>query len=133
MTTQPRCTVGPDVPRPPTVDVGSLESLVERRMRIVDVDGLRIGVVRIGAEAFAIHDRCPHQGAPICSGPITSRIGFEGGKVVARPGEPVLACPWHHWEFDLRSGRSLFDARYRVRTFPTELVDGRVHVRLRDD
>ncbi len=101
-------------------------------MRIVEVDGLRIGVVRIGDEAFAVHDRCPHQGAPICRGAITSRIGFEDGHVVTKPGEPVLACPWHHWEFDLRTGRSLFDERYRVRTFRTEIVGGRVRVRLRD-
>lgn len=101
-------------------------------MRIVEVDGLRIGVVRVGCEVFALHDRCPHQGAPLCRGPITSRIGFEDGRVVCMSDGPVLVCPWHHWEFDVRSGRSLFDQSYRVRTFPTEVVGGRVQVRLRD-
>ena len=120
------------VRRPDTVDVGPFDDLAEGRMRIVDVQGLRIGVVRIGTEAFAVHDRCPHQGGPICRGPITSRIGFEDGEVITLPGEPVPVCPWHHWEFDLRSGRSLFDEHYRVRTFRTELVDGCVRVWLRD-
>jgi nitrite reductase/ring-hydroxylating ferredoxin subunit len=100
-------------------------------MRIVDAGGLRIGVVRIGGEAFAVHDRCPHQGAPLCTGPLGSRISYEDGAVVNQADVVVLACPWHHWEFDVRSGRSLFDERYRVRTFPTEIVDGSVRVRVR--
>lgn len=112
------------------VDVGSLSELEEGTMRIVEVGGLRVGVVRLGDEAFAVHDRCPHQGAPLCQGALVRHISFADDVVVA--GDiPVLACPWHHWEFDVRSGRSLFDPRYRVRTFPTEIVDGRVKVRLR--
>ena len=29
----------------------------------------------------------------------------------------MLVCPWHGWEFDLETGRALFDDRVRVRTF----------------
>ncbi len=35
----------------------------------------------------------------------------------------VLRCPWHGWEFDIATGRSLFDPeRTRVRTY-TVVVD----------
>jgi len=34
-----------------------------------------------------------------------------------REGE-VLRCPWHGWEFDITSGRSIFNPhRVRVRTY----------------
>ncbi len=113
------------------VDVCALAELEEGRPLAVATEGLRLAVVRLADEVFALHDRCPHQGAALCRGAVGSRIGFEGGTVVAQRDAPVIACPWHHWEFDLRSGRSLFDDRYRVRTFPTTVVDGRVVVELR--
>ncbi len=43
---------------------------------------------------------------------------------------PVIACPWHGWEFDLRTGRAVSDPRYRVRTFPVRVEAGRVLVEL---
>lgn len=37
----------------------------------------------------------------------------------SRPGE-FVRCPWHSWEFDLRTGQSWCDPR-RFRTRPYEL------------
>ena len=40
-----------------------------------------------------------------------------------RPGE-IIRCPWHAWEFDLRTGASWFDPeRKRVRSYEVEVVD----------
>jgi nitrite reductase (NADH) small subunit len=44
---------------------------------------------------------------------------------------PVIACPWHGWEFDVRTGVSLWDDHYRVRTYPAHVSNGRVLVDLR--
>ena len=48
----------------------------------------------------------------------------------SRPGE-MVKCPWHGWEFDIRTGKSWCDpSRVRVRQYPvavkpgTELVEG---------
>jgi 3-phenylpropionate/trans-cinnamate dioxygenase ferredoxin subunit len=50
--------------------------------------------------------------------------GAPGEYLYERRGE-ILRCPWHGWEFDVRTGQSFFDpARTRVRTYPVELVPG---------
>ncbi len=45
--------------------------------------------------------------------------------------DSVLRCPWHGWEFDIRTGRSLFDPeRMRVTTYPTLVEDGQLFIAL---
>jgi 3-phenylpropionate/trans-cinnamate dioxygenase ferredoxin subunit len=39
----------------------------------------------------------------------------------------VIRCPWHGWEFDLESGRSLLEPdRYGLRTYRVTVEDGDV-------
>ena len=78
--------------------------------KIVEVGGRSIGVFNVGGEFFALRNRCPHQGGPLCLG-IT--LGFlrsagPGEFHYSRAGE-ILRCPWHGWEFDMRTGQSWFD------------------------
>jgi len=39
---------------------------------------------------------------------------------------PVLACPWHGWEFELEGGRALWDASYAVKMVSVSVESGRV-------
>jgi nitrite reductase/ring-hydroxylating ferredoxin subunit len=55
-------------------------------------------------------NRCPHAGAALCGGQV---IGLaqsdEPGKYrLDRPGE-MIRCPWHGWEYDIRTGQSWCD------------------------
>ena len=44
---------------------------------------------------------------------------------VTRTGE-ILRCPWHGWEFDVRTGQSWFDPRsLRVKAYAVEVLPGR--------
>jgi 3-phenylpropionate/trans-cinnamate dioxygenase ferredoxin subunit len=37
----------------------------------------------------------------------------------------MVRCPWHSWEFDIRTGQSWFDPRrVRVRQFPAHVEKG---------
>lgn len=72
-------------------------------------------------------NRCPHAGAPLCEyGTIfgVSAADQPDGSIDYGPGRS-LRCPWHAWEFDIRTGVSFYDPRNaRVRKYAVELLRG---------
>lgn len=87
--------------------------------RIVDVAGRSIGVFNIRGELIALRSSCPHQGAPLCLGIVLGRTDASRPfEVKYLDDQDVIKCPWHGWEFDIRSGRSVFNPhRVRVRSY----------------
>jgi nitrite reductase (NADH) small subunit len=113
-------------------DVGAEADFALDAFRVVEIRGRSIGVVRTVAGWFAIRNRCPHQGAPLCSGRVTGTMlpGLPDELRWGMQGR-VLRCPWHGWEFDLETGRSLFGvSRDRAATYALEVRNGRVCVLL---
>jgi nitrite reductase/ring-hydroxylating ferredoxin subunit len=78
--------------------------------KLVTVKGRAIGIFNVKGEFFALADRCPHQGGPLCRGRIVglAQSPMPGEYRLSRQGE-MLKCPWHGWEFDLRTGQSWCD------------------------
>lgn len=98
--------------------------------KIVTVKGREIGIFRIGDDFYGLINCCPHQGAPLCRGEIVSRLvaPTPGDYRLTRPGE-MIRCPWHCWEYDIRTGQSLCDPNsVRARAFDVELAPGRALV-----
>jgi 3-phenylpropionate/trans-cinnamate dioxygenase ferredoxin subunit len=94
--------------------------------KLVEVAGRSIGVFNIGGEFFALKNTCPHQGGPLCEGPLGSWIESRapGDYTLRRPGE-MLRCPWHGWEFDVRTGQSWWNPRRaRVKVYPVAVESG---------
>ncbi len=97
--------------------------------KILDVEGRSIGVFNVKGSYYALRNRCPHKGAPLCRGElkdlVTGPAPYE--YVIEREGE-ILRCPWHGWEFDVTNGHSYFNPhRIRVRSYEVtveRLVDG---------
>ena len=94
--------------------------------KIVEVAGRSLGIFNLGGEFFALRNRCPHQGGPLCEG---KQFGLAAAAVpgaieYSRPGE-ILTCAWHGWEFDIRTGRSWCDPqRLRVRRYDVSVEGG---------
>jgi 3-phenylpropionate/trans-cinnamate dioxygenase ferredoxin subunit len=94
--------------------------------KIVDVDGRSIGVFHINGGYFALLNWCPHQGAPLCQGQLWSALEGDvpGAYKISRDGE-IIACLWHGWEFDVRTGQSWCDPeRLRVRAYDVRVEPG---------
>jgi len=102
--------------------------------RIVNIEGREVGVFAIDGELYAYESRCPHQGGPVCRGMVTHRVegvvGPDGALVEERYASETanLVCPWHGFEFDLKSGECVADPRFRLRRYQVLARDGDVYV-----
>ena len=87
--------------------------------KLVEIAGRSIGIFHVKGEFYAIRNRCPHQGGSLCEGRLTGLLTATqpGDYAYSRQGE-ILRCPWHGWEFDVKTGQSWFDpAQVRVRSY----------------
>ena len=109
------------------VDVGAVSDFEDQRVRIVNAGNLEVGVLRWRDRFYAVHNRCPHQKGPVCLGIVSGRLGGAApGSMEVDDETPVLACPWHGWEFELERGRALWDEAYAVKVMPVRIESGRV-------
>jgi nitrite reductase/ring-hydroxylating ferredoxin subunit len=110
--------------RPTTIRVPKAE-LPPGSRKVVRAGRREIALFNVRGTVYAIFNRCPHHQAPLDSGPLG------GTNVPSAPGTleygldgRVLRCPWHHYEFDLATGRCLADPdRLRVRSYKV-VTDG---------
>ncbi len=86
--------------------VASIDDIPERGAIAVDVGERRIALFRLESEVFALDETCPHRGGPLHDG------------VVDRG---VVVCPWHQWQFDLKTGCSPVNPLSRVRVYPVRV------------
>jgi nitrite reductase/ring-hydroxylating ferredoxin subunit len=94
--------------------------------RRVSVAGREIAIFNVNGEFSAIGDRCPHEGASLCAGKVVglAQCDEPGEARMTREGE-FVRCPWHGWEFDLKTGRSWCDPRRtRVKKFDVAVEAG---------
>lgn len=103
----------------PSYIVGTADEVPPGERKLVEVAGRSIGIFNVDGRYYAIRNRCPHQGGPLCLGVQTGLVEATGpGEYrYARRGE-FLRCPWHGWEFEIATGQSWFDpAHTRVRSY----------------
>jgi 3-phenylpropionate/trans-cinnamate dioxygenase ferredoxin subunit len=94
--------------------------------RLFIVAGREIGVFNIGGHYFALANRCPHEGGPLCQGRIGPLVTSDGpGTYRLDRNKELLRCPWHGWEFDIRTGQSWCDPKStRARQFQVTVEPG---------
>ena len=101
------------------------------RIRMIEVGGHRVGLIRVGDELHAVADRCPHRGAPLCSGGRTVHgIRVDDGVAVRGTERALLRCPWHKWDFDIASGRCVVHPTLRIRRYRVTVGEAEAVVEL---
>jgi 3-phenylpropionate/trans-cinnamate dioxygenase ferredoxin subunit len=94
--------------------------------KLVTVKGRPIAIFNLGGDFFGLFNLCPHQGGSLCDGLLTGLLqSIEPGAFhYSRKGE-IIRCPWHGWEFDIRTGKSWCDpARIRTRAYKLDTATG---------
>lgn len=93
------------------INVCPLAELGPGTMRLVEHEGIKIGVFNCDGTLYAIEDRCSHDDGPLAEGEFS-------------PESCTVECPRHGSLFDLTTGRpKTLPAYAPVRTFATAVVD----------
>jgi 3-phenylpropionate/trans-cinnamate dioxygenase ferredoxin subunit len=108
----------------PKYVVATVDEIAPGGRKIVSVKGRSVGVFNLNGAFHALRNTCPHQGGPLCEGLLGSLVqaGRPGDYTLSRPGE-MLRCPWHGWEYDIRTGQSWWTGT-AVRSYPVSVESG---------
>ncbi|HTH97827.1 MAG TPA: Rieske (2Fe-2S) protein [Stellaceae bacterium] len=116
--------------------VAAAEDFAEGDRRVVLCGDKEIAVFRHEGQFYGWHNRCPHQEGPVCQGRIMYRV-LEPVDADGRTGvqlydehEAHIICPWHGWEFSIRTGEHPGNRRARLRKVEIDIREGDVYVRL---
>jgi nitrite reductase/ring-hydroxylating ferredoxin subunit len=121
------------------INVGPVTAFADLGRKLIESGGLEVGIFRLGNDVFAYENVCPHIGGPACQGKIIAKVeeliaedrtslGMAFSKTVMN-----IVCPWHAFEFDIRTGRHNGNPRYRLKPIKVRVQDGDVIVSLPDE
>ncbi|HET8531646.1 MAG TPA: Rieske (2Fe-2S) protein [Methylomirabilota bacterium] len=96
--------------------VASLDEVPAGQPKLVELDGTRIVLARVGDVVYACGNVCTHRGGPLSEGKLNGTR---------------LACPWHGWMYDIRTGQCVFPGRgASVPSYPVRLEADQILVEL---
>jgi nitrite reductase/ring-hydroxylating ferredoxin subunit len=112
------------------VVIGKADAFPDPGRKVVEVDGIAVGVFRRNGRFTA------YMGGPVCRGRIMLRVeeliaddktslGFAFSK-----DQASVVCPWHGYEFDIGTGRHQGNPRTRLLPVKIAVVDGDLVVTL---
>jgi 3-phenylpropionate/trans-cinnamate dioxygenase ferredoxin component len=87
----------------------------------VEIEGRELAVFRTDANlpdsdgVYVIDNSCPHASGNLSGGPLVGT---------------VVTCPWHDWDFDLRTGVCVHSDLARVERYPARVQEGFVYADL---
>jgi len=95
--------------------VARADEIAPGTLACVRVGEVELALARIGDEFYATQGHCLHLQGPLCEGRLAGH---------------VLSCPWHGWQYDVRTGENEFDRAIQLETYEVEVEDGEVRVAL---
>jgi nitrite reductase/ring-hydroxylating ferredoxin subunit len=97
------------------VTVARVEDVPPGTLRTVQADDHEITLAHCDGGIFATQAHCLHLQGPLGEGKL------EGC---------VLTCPWHGWQYDVRTGENEFDRAIRLHKYDVQIADGEIRVRV---
>jgi len=94
--------------------------------KLFTIRGRPIAIFNLHGDYFGMLNRCPHQGGSLCEGAVTGLVesSLPGRYSYSRKGE-FIRCPWHGWEFDIKTGKSYCAPdSIKARAYPVETAHG---------
>ena len=98
---------------PEFVRVAAVDDVPPGSGKVVDVRGRPLALFNVDGHFYAMDNTCLHRGGPVGEGDL------EG---------TVVTCPWHGFQYDVTTGRNVFDPEVGLETFPVRVADGAVEI-----
>jgi nitrite reductase/ring-hydroxylating ferredoxin subunit len=95
------------------VPVARVEDVPPGTVAHVRAGDEEIAVANVDNEFYATQGHCLHLQGPLGKGEL------EGA---------VLTCPWHGWQYDVRTGLNEFEHAIELRTYEVRVEDGEIQV-----
>jgi nitrite reductase (NADH) small subunit len=99
------------------IRIASLSECPPGSARELVADDRVIALFNVEGDIYALDGICPHQGGPLGKGTVAGCI---------------VTCPWHGWQFDIRTGLLQTTSSLRHTAFPTKVTGDQVYVDLDD-
>lgn len=101
------------------------DDLQSGEMKAFKFKNRQIVLVRNGDDFHAVSGICPHQAAMMGEGHLkgTNLTTVEVGHYCYGKDKQIITCPWHHYEFDVTTGESLFDSEYKLKTYKVQVSE----------
>jgi nitrite reductase (NADH) small subunit len=103
------------VPEDGFVTVARADEVPPGTVRPVRAGDEEIALACCDGEFYATQGRCIHLKGPLGEG---------------RLDDCILTCPWHGWQYDVRTGENEFDRAIVLRTYDLRVRDGEIQVRI---
>jgi len=94
-------------------NVARVEDIPPGTIKAVEVDEQELAIANVDGEFFATQQHCLHLNGPLGEGRLEGK---------------TLSCPWHGWQYDVRTGKNEFDHAIQLQTFEVKVEGGEVKV-----
>src|ERR1041385_221092 len=120
------------------VNVGPASDFKDPGRKLIGFERFEVAVFKIGGEFHAYLNHCPHMGGPACQGKMIAKVEeiiaedrTSQGMAFSKTKMHVV-CPWHGFEFDIRTGIHPGNPKARLRRIKVAVTDGEVVISVPD-
>jgi nitrite reductase (NADH) small subunit len=80
---------------------------------VVSAGGRELALYNVGGKFYTTQHECLHLKGPLAEGMLDGS---------------VITCPWHGWQYDVRTGENEFDRALALETFAVVVEDEEIKV-----
>jgi nitrite reductase/ring-hydroxylating ferredoxin subunit len=93
--------------------VGKFSDLAPGSSKVVDVNGKALALFNVAGVVYAMDNTCRHRGGPLGEGLLEA---------------DVVTCPWHMWEYNVRTGELVTNPTVKLATYHVQVEGDEIKV-----
>ncbi|HJR77819.1 MAG TPA: Rieske (2Fe-2S) protein [Nitrospiraceae bacterium] len=95
------------------ITVAKIDDIPPGTCRTVDVQGVFVALCNVKGTVYALDNTCPHAGGPIGEGTMV---------------DDVVTCPWHGWQFNVRTGERPENPDFKLIRCEVQIVGKEIQI-----